>query len=208
MNSKYLLLYAVTDSRYSDSFEESVEAAVRGGATMIQLREKRLSHDELLSRAISTKEICHKYGVPLIINDSVQIALESGADGVHLGQSDGSIREARKLLGKDSIIGATAKTVEQALKAEAEGADYLGSGAMFPSGAKPEAVPMTSDTLKSIVSAVNIPVCAIGGINRDNILTLKGTGICGAAVVSAIFGAADITSAAAELKALAEEMIK
>ncbi|MGN1416085.1 MAG: thiamine phosphate synthase [Oscillospiraceae bacterium] len=208
MNSKYLLLYAITDSRYTDSFEESVEAAVRGGATMIQLREKQLSHDELLRRAISTREICHKYGVPLIINDSVQIALESGADGVHLGQSDGSISEARKLLGADRLIGATAKTVEQALKAEAEGADYLGSGAMFPSGAKPEAVPMTADTLKSIVSAVNIPVCAIGGINRDNILTLKGTGICGAAVVSAIFGAADITAAAAELKVLAEEMIK
>ncbi|MGN0691201.1 MAG: thiamine phosphate synthase, partial [Oscillospiraceae bacterium] len=138
----------------------------------------------------------------------VQIALESGADGVHLGQSDGSISEARKLLGADKIIGATAKTVDQALKAEAEGADYLGSGAMFPSGAKPEAVPMTYDTLKSIVSAVNIPVCAIGGISRDNILTLKGTGICGAAVVSAIFGAEDIAAAAAELKALAEEMIK
>lgn len=208
MNSKYLLLYAITDSRYSESFEESVEAAVRGGATMIQLREKHLSHDELLSRAISTREICHKYGVPLIINDSVQIALESGADGVHLGQSDGSIRDARRLLGPDKIIGATAKTVEQALKAAAEGADYLGSGAMFPSGAKPEAVPMTVDTLKSIVSAVNIPVCAIGGISRDNILTLKDTGICGAAVVSAIFGAEDIAAAAAELKALAEEMIK
>lgn len=208
MNGKYLLLYAITDSRYSDPFEEAVEAAVRGGATMIQLREKNLSRDALLKRAVSTKKICHKYGVPLIINDSVEIALESGADGVHLGQSDGSISEARRLLGADKIIGATAKTVEQALKAEAEGADYLGSGAMFPSGAKPEAVPMTADTLKSIVSAVKIPVCAIGGISRDNILTLKGTGICGAAVVSAIFGEEDIASAAAELKALAEEMIK
>lgn len=208
MNSKYLLLYAVTDSRYPGSFEESVEAAVRGGATMIQLREKNISHDELLKRALSVKEICRKYGVPLIINDSVEIALKSGADGVHLGLTDGSISEARRLLGADKVIGATAKTVDQALRAEAEGADYLGSGAMFPSGAKPEAAAMTVDTLKSIVNAVNIPVCAIGGINRDNIMQLRGTGICGAAVVSAIFGAEDISSAAAELKALSEEMIK
>ncbi|MGN0665719.1 MAG: thiamine phosphate synthase [Huintestinicola sp.] len=203
-----LTLYGITDSSYkSIPLEEQIRAAVLGGALMIQLREKDISDGEFLRKAVRARQITKALGAKLIINDRTDIAARSGADGVHLGQSDGSPGEARRRLGENAIIGVTAKTVEQARKAEAEGADYLGSGAMFVSTTKPDAAAMSCDTLKAICSSVNIPVAAIGGISADNAVVLAGTGIKGIAAVSSLFGyenANRIRIAAQQLRAVSE----
>lgn len=207
MRKEQLALYAVTDrSRLNGkSLARAVGEALKGGATMVQLREKGVSEDALIRSALEIKAVCAKYGALLIINDNVFAALKAGADGVHLGQGDMPLSEARKLLGKDKIIGITAKTVEQAIDAEKGGADYLGSGAVFGTSTKSDAKKMELDTLRAITAAVNIPVAAIGGITADNIAGLRGTGIAGAAVVSGIFAQKDICAAA---KRLFEEISK
>ena len=197
-----LLLYAVTDRSWTgqQSLYEQIEEALKGGVTMVQLREKQLSEDELVAEAIQIKELCHRYEVPLIINDNVDAALKSGADGVHVGIEDAPVSEIRRRAGDDFIIGATAKTTEQAKAAEAAGADYLGVGAVFPSPTKKNAIRITPQDLREICGSVAIPAVAIGGITGDNVSEIKGGGMAGVAVVSAIFAAEDIQKAAAELK--------
>ncbi len=202
MNREVLKLYAITDRSWLDgeTLADEVEKALRGGATIVQLREKGLDHDALLQEAIEIGALCRRYSVPFIINDDVQIALECGADGVHVGQEDMAAAEARRLLGPDRIVGVTCKTVEQAIEAERQGADYLGSGAMFPSLAKPGATGISFDTLRAICAAVETPVVAIGGITHENVDKLRDTGIAGVCVVGAIFAQPDPEQAARALK--------
>jgi thiamine-phosphate pyrophosphorylase len=204
-----LLLYAVTDRAWTgrQSLYEQVEEALKGGVTIVQLREKEMDEEELVREAKALLKLCHSYNVPLIINDNVNAALKSGADGVHVGIEDMAVERIRALAGPDLIIGATAKTVEQARKAEAAGADYLGVGAVFPSPTKKNAIRITNEELHTICSAVHIPAVAIGGITLDNVSTLAGGGMQGVAVVSAIFGAADIRDAAGQLKKKVQEII-
>ena len=206
LTNEMLRLYAVTDRAWlrGRTLFEQVEDALRGGATMVQLREKALDEDAFLREAIALAKLCHRYGVPLLINDNVEIARRSGADGVHVGQEDMAAAEVRGILGSDMIVGVTAKTVEQALRAQDAGADYLGSGAVFGSSTKLNAKPMTRETLSAITHAVSIPVVAIGGIHSGNILELAGTGIEGVAVVSGIFAAENIEEECRLLRRLAE----
>ena len=194
LSTEMMRLYAVTDRSWlrGQTLLEQTEQALTGGATLVQLREKELDEDTFLHEAVGMAKLCHRYGVPLLINDNVEIARRSGADGVHVGQDDMEAASVRSILGSDMIVGVTAKTVEQALRAQEAGADYLGSGAVFGSTTKRNAKPMTRELLKSICHAVSIPVVAIGGISRSNILELAGTGIDGVAVVSGIFAAEDI----------------
>lgn len=202
-----LRLYAITDRRALPAgvtLAQAVEAALDGGVTCLQLREKEASAGEILALARTLLPLCRARRVPLLINDRVDIALAAGADGVHLGQDDLPLPDARALLGPDRILGATAHTVEEALRAQAEGADYLGVGAMFPTGTKTDTVPTSADTLEAICAAVSIPVVAIGGVNARNLPTLAGTGIAGAAVVSAIFSQRDLTAAARTLRTAAD----
>ena len=201
-NEKMLLLYAVTDQAWvgKQTLLEQIEAALKGGATIVQLREKKMDEDRFVAEAIQVRELCHKYNVPLIINDNVDVALKSGADGVHVGIEDAPVTEIRKRVPADFIIGATCKTVEQAKIAEASGADYMGVGAVFPSPTKTNAVRITNEQLCEIVSSVSIPAVAIGGIGYDNVLEIKGSSVSGVAVVSAIFGAGDIEKATVLLK--------
>ena len=211
MDKNDLLLYAVTDRNWlpeGETLEEQVEKCLKGGATCIQLREKQLSEEEFLEEARRMKAVCAKYHVPLLINDNVEIALAVDADGVHVGQSDMEALDVRAKLGPDKIIGVTAKTVEQALLAEKHGADYLGSGAVFGTSTKEDASKMDHQVLKQICQAVQIPVVAIGGITEENVAELAGNGICGVAVVSAIFAKKDIEAATRELKKRTEEMVK
>ena len=205
-----LRLYAVTDRTWTgrQTLFEQVEAALRGGATMVQLREKQMDDDAFLEEAVRMKALCARYGVPLIVNDRVEIALKSGADGVHVGQDDMAAGSVRAMIGPDMILGVTAKTVAQAEAAQAAGADYLGSGAVFGSATKKNALPMTMECLGEICRSVDIPVAAIGGINRDNLGQLSGTGIRGAAVVSGIFAAADIEEECMLLRALSEAVVR
>lgn len=205
-----VLLYAITDkgALHGRDIYKAVEDAVKGGATIIQLREKGLDEKTLTEEAAKLTEICHRYNVPLIVNDNVDAAINSGADGVHVGMEDTPVSEIRARVSNEFIIGATAKTVEQAKKAQAEGADYLGVGAVFPSPTKKDAIRITNEQLREIANSVDIPVAAIGGISKDNILQLQGSGADGAAVVSAIFAQDDIAEAAAELKKLAEKMTR
>lgn len=201
MKREQVLLYAITDRAWlgGRTLAEAVEQAVLGGATMIQLREKEMNTDELIQSGNEIKTICNKYGVPLIINDNVEAAKKINADGVHLGQDDMPIKEARAILGNNKIIGITAKTVEQAMKAEKDGADYIGSGAVFGTTTKSNAVKMELDTLRAITQSVNIPVTAIGGITAENIDGLCNTGISGVAVVSGIFAQENIKKASETL---------
>lgn len=204
-----LRLYAVTDRSWTGrkTLYEQVEAALRGGATCVQLREKALDYDEFLAEAIALRALCSRYQVPFIVNDSVEIAMRCGADGVHVGQEDRTAQDVRRLIGPHKILGVTAKTVEQAKAAQAAGADYLGSGAVFGSSTKTNAKPMSLGLLREICGAVSIPVVAIGGICRENIDQLSGTGIRGAAVVSGIFAAEDIREECRILRSVIQEKI-
>lgn len=207
--SEDLLVYAVTDRSWlhGENLYSQVEKAIKGGATFIQLREKELGEEQFLNEAMEIKELCKRYHVPFVINDNVELALKVEADGVHVGQSDMEAGNVREKLGKDKIIGVSTQTVEQALLAEKQGADYLGVGAVFPTGTKLDAVEVGYDRLQEICNAVHIPVVAIGGITRENIIQLKGSGVSGVAVVSAIFASKDIEAATKELCNKTKEMI-
>ena len=199
MRMQKYLLYAISNGDLT-----AIEAAIFGGITMLQLRAKHLPDDELLALARSVKQLTDKHGLPLIINDRPDIAKEIDCAGAHLGPADGDLRAARALLGPGKILGATARTLEQALAAQAAGADYLGSGAVFGSATKLDATPMPLETFREICGRVKIPVVAIGGIDVSNIMQLKGCGMAGFAIVSGIFGAEDVTAATKELKEKAQ----
>lgn len=206
-----LLLYAVTDRKWLSPGERLVDRvadAIDGGATFVQLREKHLDRDAFVAEARELKALCAAHHTPFVINDDVSIALEIGADGVHVGQSDMEAGSVRDLIGPDRILGVSAETVEQALLAERCGADYLGVGAVFPTGSKDDAEAVSFETLRAICAAVKIPVIAIGGITFENLPTLAGTGICGVAVISAIFGQKDIRASAAALAAAGREVFR
>lgn len=209
-DKKDLLLYAVTDRSWlgRDTLANAVEKALKGGATFLQLREKELEYGKFLDEAKEMKALCRKYHVPFVIDDNVDIAMASDADGVHVGQGDMETGHVRQLIGADKILGVSVQTVEQAVLAEKKGADYLGVGAVFHTDSKADADYVSFETLKKICEAVSIPVVAIGGINRENIMQLSGSGICGVAVISAIFAQPDIEKAASDLKELAAKMVK
>lgn len=204
-----LLLYAVTDRSWlaGRTLTQAVEASLQGGVTFLQLREKSLDFSSFLKEAFCLKTLAAAYHVPFVINDSVEIALACDADGVHVGQSDQSVRLARVLLGNCKIIGASVQTVAQAKQAEAEGADYLGVGAVFATASKQDADAVSLTQLKAICQAVRLPVVAIGGIQPQNILQLAGSGIAGAAMISAIYAEPDIRVAAAQLKTLCQQWL-
>ena len=203
-------LYAITDRGAigQRDFYEAIEAALKGGATILQLREKGLDEVSLTEEAKKVKNICSRYGVPLIINDNYKAAIAAGADGVHVGIEDAPVAEIRSKAGSSFIIGATAKTVEQAKAAQAAGADYLGVGAVFPSPTKKNAIRITNEQLRDIAASVDIPVTAIGGISKSNMTELKGCGADGAALVSAIFAAEIIETECRELKKLSQEVFR
>ena len=206
---KDLLLYAVTDRRWladGETLYQVVEQAIDGGVTFVQLREKGLAKDLFLEEAREIKKLCNARKIPFVINDSVDIALAMDADGVHVGQSDMEAGDVREKLGPDKIIGVSAQTVEQAKLAEAHGADYLGVGAVFATGSKDDAVEVGPQTLRDICQAVSVPVIAIGGISKENVSQLTGSGICGIAVISAIFAQKDVKAASKELHDLTAEM--
>ena len=209
LNREDLLLYAVTDRAWigRQTLYEQIEDALKGGVTIVQLREKNLDETSFVREAVEIKELCHRYHVPLIINDNVDVALKSGADGVHVGIEDAPVAEIRRRVGSDLIIGATAKTVEQAQKAEADSADYLGVGAVFPSPTKKNAIRITAAQLMEICTSVSIPAVAIGGISLENISEIAGGGMSGIAAVSAIFAADDIKSSTEKLKKKASEVV-
>ena len=198
---KDLTLYAITDRHWlnGETLKSQVEKALKGGATMIQIREKDLDEKDFLLEAEELLALCRSYNVPFIVNDNVELAVKVGADGVHVGQSDMNARDVRALIGNDKILGVSTQTVEQALFAQECGADYLGVGAVFPTGSKDDAEVLDRKTLMDICKAVSIPVVAIGGITKDNVRELKGTGIAGISVISAIFAQKDIQNATAEL---------
>ena len=200
-----LRLYAVTDRAWlrGGTLADAVAAALRGGATLVQLREKTLDPADLLSEARQLTALCRAHGVPLVVDDNVEIALAAGADGVHVGQSDMAARRARALLGPDRILGVSAHNAAEALADQADGADYLGCGAAFVTGTKLDAHPVSAETMCAVTAAVDIPVVAIGGIDAGNILQLQGRGLAGVAVVSGIFAQPDLTAAARELYTLA-----
>lgn len=202
-----LKLYVITDRTWlaGRTLAEVVGEAIRGGATLIQLREKHIDEAEYIARAREIQTVCARYGVPLIINDNVRVAQAVGA-GVHLGASDGDIAEARALLGPEAIIGATAKTPEQAQAAERAGADYLGSGAVFGSTTKLDAKPMTREQFAAVCASVSIPVAAIGGVTAENAGMLRGTGLAGLCAISSVLAAPDIYEAARALRRAAEEV--
>lgn len=197
-----LRLYAVTDRSWlhGETLYDQVEKALKGGVTLVQLREKELPEADFEQEARELLELCHKYNIYLIINDNVALAAKIGADGVHIGQSDMGVEKAREMLGNEKIIGVTAKTVKQAKAAEAAGADYLGSGAVFGTSTKKDAKPMEHALLQEICESVRIPVVAIGGIDGGNILLLKDRKMAGVAVVSGLFACEDIEKAAADLR--------
>lgn len=208
-NRENLLLYAVTDRSWTENqtLYEQLEDALIGGVTCVQLREKNLSEEDFIQEAVEIRELCRKYNVPLIINDNLNVAIKSNADGIHVGQEDVSAAEIRKLVGDNFIIGVTAKTVEQAKKAENDGADYIGVGAVFPSPTKTNAIRITNEQLNEICSSVSIPAVAIGGISLGNITELSGCKMSGVAVVSAIFAADDIKTTVQELKRTVQDLI-
>ncbi len=205
-----LLLYAVTDRHWlkDETLENQVEKALQGGATFLQLREKSLDDDIFLAEAKEIQKLCKKYQVPFVINDNVDIALAIDADGVHVGQSDMEALDVRKRLGPDKIIGVSAQNVQQALLAQKHGADYLGVGAVFPTGSKDDAEDVSFETLKAICQAVDIPVIAIGGITKENVSELKGSGICGSAVISAIYAQKDNKAATKDLNKRTMDMVR
>ena len=205
-----LLLYAVTDRHWlkGQTLYAQVEEAIAGGATFVQLREKQMDEADVLQEAKEIQALCRAHHIPFVINDHVEIAKAIQADGVHVGQSDMEALDVRRLLGEEAIIGVSAETVEQALRAQAHGADYLGVGAVFPTGSKDDATDVSMETLRAICEAVDIPVIAIGGISEDNVGQLAGSGICGIAVISAIFAQENIRDAAARLKQKTAAMLE
>lgn len=205
-----LLLYAVTDRHWlkGQTLYAQVEEAIAGGATFVQLREKQMDEADVLQEAKEIQALCRAHHIPFVINDHVEIAKAIQADGVHVGQSDMEALDVRRLLGEEAIIGVSAETVEQALRAQAHGADYLGVGAVFPTGSKDDAADVSMETLRAICEAVDIPVIAIGGISEDNVGQLAGSGICGIAVISAIFAQESIRDAAARLKQKTAAMLE
>ena len=206
-----MLVYAVTDRHWlkdGETLRDKTEEALKGGATFVQLREKDGDRETILSLGRELKELCEEYKVPFVLDDDVVLAEELDADGVHVGQSDRPASEVRRLIGPDKILGVSAQTVEQALQAENDGADYLGVGAVFATGSKDDADDVSHDTLEAICRAVKIPVVAIGGISKNNILQLKGRGLAGVAVISAIYAQEDITAATVELRELSAEMVR
>ena len=203
------ILYAVTDRTWTGekTLYQQVEETLKGGATFVQLREKELDDESFLAEACSINELCRKYNVPFIINDNLDVAIRSDADGIHIGQKDLDATYVKSVVGEDKILGVSVQTVEQAIRAEKSGADYLGVGSIFITSSKADADTVSISTLKSICKTVSIPVVAIGGISTDNILELKGSGICGVAVISAIFAQDDIMSATKKLKESAKQVI-
>ncbi|MDE7052159.1 MAG: thiamine phosphate synthase [Lachnospiraceae bacterium] len=209
INRKNLLLYAITDRTWLNgrSLLSQVEDVLNNGATFLQLREKNLSYNELVEEAVKIKEIAAKYNVPFVINDNIYAAKESGADGVHIGQDDASYIKAREVLGDGKIIGMTAHNLNEALAAQEAGADYIGTGAVFPTSTKQDTIPLSLENLKEITDNIQIPVVAIGGINHENIIRLKGSGIDGAAVISAIFAHENPGLATAKMLNLCREVV-
>lgn len=204
-----MTLYAVTNRAWvgKQSLYEQVESALKGGATCVQLREKELDDAGFLEEAKAIRALCKRYHVPFIVNDNVDIAIACNADGVHVGQEDMQAWDVRNRVGDAMIIGVSAHSVEEAQEAVRNGADYLGVGAMFSTSTKADVSVLPVDTLKAICAAVEIPVVAIGGINKQNLMTLAGTGVDGVALVSAIFSAEDIEAECQELRALSEKMV-
>lgn len=202
-----MLLYAVTDRTWlgARTLPDVVEEVLSGGATFLQVREKGMDHDAFLAEARQLREVARRHHVPFVVNDSVEVALACGADGVHVGQDDIRGRDIRALMGPDRIVGMTARTVEAAVAAQRAGADYLGVGAVFGSTTKKNARPLSLDELRAICDAVTIPVVAIGGINAGNLALLRGSGVDGVAVVSGLFAQPDPKQAAARLRRLADE---
>ena len=209
-DKKNMLLYAVTDRAWTgkQSLYEQVEEALKGGITCLQLREKNLSDEEFLKEAIQIKALCNKYKVPFFINDNVEVAIKCGADGIHVGQDDMAAGRVRELVGDKMMIGVSAHSVKEAVEAVKNGADCLGVGAIFSTSTKKDASVLDLSVVSDICKAVSVPVVAIGGIKKDNILKLKGTGVDGVALVSAIFAAKDIKAECEELRKLSEDMIK
>ncbi len=199
---KTLLLYAVTDRAWlaGRALAGQVEEALLGGATFVQLREKELPWDASLAEAFRIREVTSRFHVPFVINDNIELALASGADGAHVGRRDRAVSEARALLGAGRILGASVQTAEQAIRAERDGADYLGVGAVFPTSSKPDADSVSLQTLRDICACVSIPVVAIGGITEHNVMRLAGSGIAGIAVISALFSGPDAAKAARSLR--------
>ena len=209
-SKEMMLLYAVTDRMWTgrQTLMEQVEDALKGGATCMQLREKELDEDAFLQEAMEMKALCEKYHVPFFVNDNVEIAVKCKADGIHVGQSDMVAAQVRQKVGEDMMIGVSVHSVEEALEAVRNGADCLGVGAMFSTSTKADADVLTKETLRAICEAVDIPVVAIGGISKENMAELKGTGVDGVALVSAIFAAEDIEKECQILRQMAEEMVK
>lgn len=205
-----LLLYGVTDRSWLNGkpLAQAVEEAISGGVTCIQLREKAMEQSTFLEEARAIRALCREKKVPFLVNDDIEVALQSGADGVHVGQHDLDAAQVRAMIGPDKILGVSAQTVEQARKAEADGADYLGVGAVFPTGTKQDADAVSYETLQAICRAVKIPVVAIGGIHLENLPALRGSGIAGVALVSAIFAASNIEEDCKALRAAAEEAVQ
>lgn len=208
-DKRHMLLYAVTDRAWTgkQTLYQQVEAALKGGVTCVQLREKNLDEAAFLQEAKDICALCRRYGIPFIVNDNVDVAVACGADGIHVGQEDMGAGEVRRLVGENMILGVSVHTVEEALRAVRDGADYLGLGTVFPTSTKADVDVMPEATLRAICGAVDVPIVAIGGLNRGNILKLSGSGVDGAALVSAIFGAEDIEKTCRELRALAEKMV-
>ena len=209
LDKSSMLLYAVTDSMWLEgrSLALQVEEAIRAGVTFVQLREKNLEFDQFVKLAKEIKAVTDAYNIPFVINDNPDVALACDADGIHIGQQDMAAGMVREKIGRDKILGVSAQTVEQAVLAQKNGADYLGVGAVFTTSTKEDAAAVSYDTLKEICNAVDIPVVAIGGINRQNMLDLSGSNIAGVAVVSAIFAQKDLTAATRELRLLAEKTV-
>ena len=208
-DKRHMLLYAVTDRAWTgkQTLYEQVEAALKGGVTCVQLREKELDETAFLQEAKELCALCRRYGVPFLVNDNVEIAIACGADGIHVGQEDLAAGEVRRRVGENMILGVSVHTVEEAFQAVRDGADYLGLGAVFPTSTKTDVEQMSNETLRAICDAVDVPIVAIGGINRGNILKLAGSGVDGVALVSAIFSAEDIERTCRELRAMSEEMV-